>query len=175
MYAETESTGPDKEHKALPPQWSITDYLHKRVDGQIAWYSKKSSRYKMYYYSLQSLALVAAASIPVIVLSMTGDASRLLVAVIGAITAITTGVLSLFGYHDLWVNYRITAENLKREKYLYLTRTHPYEKPIADSMFVAGVEALLAQEKTVWFSDRQAANQVQNPELSDGGNEREVS
>jgi hypothetical protein len=49
-----------------------------------------------------------------------------------------------------WIEYRATAESLRREKFLFLTQTEPYDKDDAFHLLVQRVEALLSNENTEW-------------------------
>lgn len=126
------------------------DYLNDRVDDQLKWYSAKSAANKNMYLRLQSFSLIAASSIPLIALSFDSDEARYAVAMIGALTAIVSGLLSLFQYRDLWVDYRSTAEVLKREKYLFLAKAAPYNDPQAFPLFVNNVESIIVSENNQW-------------------------
>jgi hypothetical protein len=60
------------------------------------------------------------------------------------------GLLSLYRFQEKWVEYRVTAENLKREKYFFLTGTAPYEADDKFQILVMRVEAILAAENVQW-------------------------
>jgi hypothetical protein len=48
------------------------------------------------------------------------------------------------------IEYRATAESLKKKKFLFLTQTDPYNKDDAFHLLVQRVEALLSNESTDW-------------------------
>lgn len=125
-------------------------YLAERVDDQLDWYNQKSTTNKNLYLRLQCFALVAGSLIPLIALSFDTVEARIAVAIIGALTAVVSGLLSLFQYRDLWVDYRSTAELLKREKYLYLANAAPYDVGNAFPVFVNNVESILLSENSQW-------------------------
>jgi len=126
------------------------EYIKDRVDDQIAWYDHKSGSNKKWFIIFQITTLVASASIPVFAI-FSGDMwARVLVAVLGSATAITTGIVSLYQFREHWIEYRTTAESLKHEKYLYQTGTDPYVGDDTFSVLVERVEALVSQENTAW-------------------------
>ncbi len=126
------------------------EYIKDRVDDQIAWYDRKSGSNKKWFIIFQITTLVASASVPVFAI-FSGDMwARVLVAMLGSATAITTGIVSLYQFREHWIEYRTTAESLKHEKYLYQTSTEPYVGDGAFSMLVERVEALVSQENTAW-------------------------
>lgn len=126
------------------------EYIADRVEGQIAWYDRKSRLNKRGFVILQIITLVASASIPVFSI-FSGDMwARLVVAVLGSATAVTTGFVSLYQFREHWIEYRTTAESLKHEKYMFQTKTGPYSGDDAFSLLVERVEALVSQENTMW-------------------------
>lgn len=152
-----------------PAQWnsmSPDQYLQRRVDDQLEWYSKKSATNKNWHFRLQLVTLVAAALVPVVSLSFTEAGGRFVVAIIGSIAAIAAGVVALYQFRDLWVDYRTTAERLKYEKYLFLTGADPYNSSNCFSLFVNRVENTILQENREWH-EKVSLNNV-DPSEADG-------
>ncbi len=129
---------------------SAPEYLQQRVDDQLAWYSKKSAQNKRWYYRLQFITLLSAVAVPVISLSSGDIKVRFVVAILGAIAALAAGLLSMYQFRDQWLDYRSTAESLKFEKHLFLTRSAPYNTPVAFSLFVQRVETVIISENRSW-------------------------
>lgn len=126
------------------------EYLKERVEDQIAWYDRKSRLNKQGFISLQIITLVLAASVPVFSM-LSGDLwVRVIVAIFGSATAVTTGTVSLYQFREHWIEYRTTAESLKHEKYMFQTGTGPYAGAEAFEALVERVEALVSQENTAW-------------------------
>ena len=96
-----------------------------RLEDQLNWYDTKSSWNKRWYKALRVTQLVLAAFIPVIALA-DADWSKWVTAVFGGSIAILEGVQQLNQFGPLWVQYRSTAEYLKHEKYLFLSRSGHY-------------------------------------------------
>lgn len=136
-----------------PNQWrsmSPEQYMQDRVDDQLAWYSKKSASNKSWHHRMQLVTLIAAALVPVISLSSTDFYVRILVALLGSIAAVAAGIVALYQFKDLWVDYRSTAEQLNYEKYLFLTGSEPYAESKCFSRFVNRVEEIIANENRGW-------------------------
>lgn len=146
---------------------SPEQYLKERVDDQLAWYGKKSAANKNWHHRLQLITLIAAASIPVISLSSSEFYVRLLVAIVGSITAVAAGIVTLFQFKDLWVDYRTTAEQIKYEKFLYLTGSAPYQTDMAFSDFVNRIEGIIAQENRGW-NERLVKQELETNATGDG-------
>lgn len=127
------------------------EYIAQRLDDQITWYAAKASACQQRYKALRVLEIIAAALIPF--LSGTGDQvlyGSWLIGFLGVAIAISAAVSSLFKYHENWLQYRLTAEKLKQEKYLFATRCHPYHESDRFQLLVQRVEAAISSEASVW-------------------------
>jgi hypothetical protein len=129
---------------------SPKQYMKDRVDDQLAWYNKKSTTNKNWHFRLQLITLIAAALVPIISLSSPEWSMRILAALMGSIAAIAAGIVTLYQFRDLWTNYRTTAEQLKYEKYLFLTGSAPYNRDDCFPQFVNNVENIILQENHGW-------------------------
>lgn len=127
------------------------EYLSDRLEGQIKWYSRKSRRNKSFYISLRLLEISSAAIIPF--LSGFSDKvpySEWGVAILGILIAISVAASSLFNSHENWIKYRNITEQLKHEKYLYITSIEPYNSDDKFSKLVTKVESLISKENMSW-------------------------
>jgi Protein of unknown function (DUF4231) len=127
------------------------EYIAQRLDDQIDWYSKKSSTCQKRYKTLRVIEMVAAALVPF--LSGMGEKiphGQWLVGALGVTIALATAIGSLFKYHENWIEYRITSEQLKHEKFLFATRTGPYQDQVRFQLLVERVEALISKEAATW-------------------------
>ena len=140
---------------------TTNDYLTDRVDDQINWYDKKSSWNQQMFKRLQILQIVAAASIPFLTGFITPDATEMkhVVAGIGALIAVIGGIISLYKFQENWIQYRTVSESLKHQKYLFLTKTHPYNTNDATHVLVETVENLISQENSKWSQNTQHKKQ----------------
>ena len=91
----------------------------------------------------QTITLIASASVPVLSIFTSAMWARVMVAILGSATAITTGIVSLYKFREHWIEYRTTAESLKHEKYMFCTRTGLYVGNDAFEILVNRVEALV--------------------------------
>lgn len=141
------------------------EYLKNRVENQIAWYSRNSTWNKHWFIALQMMTLFASGAVPVFAI-FSGDMwVRVTVAILGSVTAIITGAVSLFRFREHWTEYRTTAETLKHEKYLYQTKTGPYTGDEAFALLVERVEALVSQENSKWQQLQQSQKAQKKPAL----------
>ena len=127
------------------------DYIKDRVDGQIEWYDRKSGTNQCWFRWLRIVEIIAAASIPLLV-GYTDSISELkvVVGILGLLIAVIAGVLGLYQFQENWTGYRTTCEALKQEKYLFLTKTQPYDQGDSFALFVQRVETLISKERTNW-------------------------
>jgi len=142
------------------------EYLEQRLNDQLKWYGEKSKIYKKRFYCFRIATIVLGASIPV----LTGFVSLWLgwlrvIAIVGALIAVMEGLNSLWQSQENWIRYRIIAENLKHEKYMYLTKTGIYRNAtdgFAD--LVERVETIISSENINW------ANLQPNEKTNKGAN-----
>jgi hypothetical protein len=128
-----------------------SEYLKNRLDDQIDWYDRKSIQNQKTFKRLQVIIIVASASIPFI----SGYVDNFyylqyLLGGIGVLIAAITGLISLYKYQETWASYRTTCESLRHEKYLYLTKTNPYNGKNSLNQLVQRVEMLISKENSSW-------------------------
>lgn len=133
-------------------KYSEEDYLKDRVDDQIDWYDRKSQSNQKWYKWLRLIEIIAAASIPFVAGYMSDSTlwPKVTAGSLGLIVAIITAIVGLYNFQEHWVEYRTTCESLKHEKFLYLTKTEPYNIKEPFPLFVKRVESLISTENTKW-------------------------
>lgn len=128
------------------------EFLENRLEDQIRWHDGKSGWNNWWFKRLQVLAIVCGALVPLVV--GIGDETPLLVKVLagglGVVVAVSTGVIGLFRFQELWIDYRVTAEALRGEKFRYETKVPPYDSAEAFSVLVDRVENLLDRQNVRW-------------------------
>jgi hypothetical protein len=141
------------------------DVIMSRLDGQIAYYEKKSGDSQRAYKQIKLTEIIAAALIPFLAALQVPSANprfrplaAVVTALLGILITVLEGVLQLYQYHQIWITYRSTCEAMKHEKYTYLAKAGPYASAADPHALLAErVEALGAQENTKWASLLQAA------------------
>ena len=137
-------------------------YIKERLDDQLAWYSNKSQYNQKWFKRLRLVEIVSAALIPF--LSGMGDKilySQWLIGGLGVFIAIAAAITALFKYQENWIEYRTTAEQLKHEKYIYLTNTKPYDTEDKFTLLVERVELLISKENSAWAAMAKKRSDVQ--------------
>ena len=140
------------------------DYLSQRIDDQINWYSKKSAFNKKRYQFIKALVIIISACIPVLAIVITGkdEILKIAVGIAGVLIVVLEGILALYKYKDIWLKYRMTSENLNREKLLYLTGSGPYKANKTLQTFVERAETLMSEENQTWLNDQLKSEDPKN-------------
>lgn len=128
-------------------------YIQDRVDKQIYWYSTMSKRNQKMYKLIKTIEIIFAALIPFLVSFVSSGLSylKVIVGILGISITIISGVLALYRFQENWIEFRTTAESLKREKFLFLTRVNIYNTANSFPLFVQRIEDLMAKENTNWI------------------------
>src|SRR5262249_16570077 len=121
---------------------SPEEYVQQRINDQIGWYDRKSIRNKRWFKRLRFAEIVVAADRSL--------AIKIAIGALGVFVAVIASLLGLLQLQVHWIEYRATAESLKKEKFLFLTQTDPYHRNDAFHLLVQRVEALLSKENTDW-------------------------
>ena len=129
------------------------EYMQDRVDDQIDWYDKKSSFNQKWFKRLQVISIISASTIPFLTGYSSGedDSIRIFIGVLGLVVAAITAILSLYKFQEHWLEYRTICESLRHEKYLFLTKTSPYNSNETFPVLVQRIESLISKENTDWL------------------------
>ncbi len=119
-----------------------------RLEDQLSWYDTKSMENQKWYKRLKVAEIIAAAIIP---FAAGFEGLGILTGILGVLLVIFIGIQSLNQYHDNWISYRSTAEQLKHEKYLWLSKAGPYKDAKDPEVVLAErVESLISREHAKW-------------------------
>ena len=135
-------------------------YMKERVDDQINWLDGKSGKNQKFYKRLRLIVIILSVLIPFAtgyIDHWEGNIDEILkfsIGISGVIIAAIEGIQSLFKYQDNWVSYRVTAETLKQEKMLYLTKSGIYANNKTNfQSFVTRIEGILNGENQQWLQN----------------------
>jgi hypothetical protein len=139
------------------------EYIEQRLNDQIVWYDRKSGTNQRWFKRLRFAEIVAAATIPFLS-GFAGNSLPIKIAIgaLGVLVAVVASLLGLLQLQVHWIEYRATAESLRREKFLFLTQTEPYDKDDAFHLLVQRVEALLSKENTEWTQSMMKPSKEEN-------------
>jgi len=128
------------------------EYLEERLDCQIDWYDRKSQWNQRWFKRLQVFQLVAAATIPFMAGYIDHEEFwiKFIIGLTGVLIAGAGAVVGLYKFQENWLEYRTTCESLRHEKYLFLTKTEPYDTEKPFDLLVKRVEAQISKENSNW-------------------------
>src|ERR1700757_5261847 len=94
-----------------------------RLDDQISYHNRKSSKYQKYYKRIKTVEIISAALIPFLSALHVAEnhdyvryALAIGTALLGVLITILEGVLQLYQFQQIWVTSRATAEGMMHEK-----------------------------------------------------------
>ena len=130
-------------------------YLEQRVEDQLNWFERKCAWNQKRYKRLKLVIIISSAAIPLMVGFIQNDNMmiwlKILTGATGVIIAVAEGVSSLYKYQDNWIQYRATAEALKRECFLYKTGAGEYrQEKDPFPLFVERIEAIIDNDTSNW-------------------------
>lgn len=132
----------------------FNDFYEDFYKPQFKWYDSKAASNKKYHRAMKISQIVLAAILPVAVTQfpVTDSSFWQAVVVVAAVLLIILEALeSYLNYQRKWMNYRTTAEGLRREEQMFNTRTKEYEGvENPEKLFVERVMALTSQENRYW-------------------------
>jgi len=121
---------------------------------QFEWYDTKAISNKKYHRWMKISQIVLAAILPVAVTLFPVTASsfwQTVIIVAAVLLVILEALESYLNYQKKWMNYRTTAEGLRREEQMFKTGTKEYEGvENHEKLFVERVMALTSQENRYW-------------------------
>ena len=149
---------------------TLEDYLKDRLDNQIEWYNHKSSINKKRYNTLRFGVILISVCIPFLTGLITDETNWLKIAVGigGVLIALFEGASSLYKFQENWLTYRMTAEQLQREKLFFLTKSGPYQRNNSLQILVARAEAIMSTENETWVKTQaQVSDEEKEEEIEE--------
>lgn len=102
------------------------EYISKRIDNQIAWYSSRASINKRLNHWFKGSIIVFSSAIPLVAgIEMFSQTKNILLAILGSLISIFSGVSGLLKFQEKWTEYRTTSETLKHEKFYFKPKQVP--------------------------------------------------
>lgn len=111
--------------------------------------SKKANRYKIWFYTCSITTLLCSlTTIPVVSVQTIPTWISILTA---TVTALSQGINSIFKFHEQWISYRSTSENLKSEYFKYINEIDEYENlSEREKIFAKNVNKIVTQNNLTW-------------------------
>ena len=135
---------------------SNEDYITTRLDEQQKWFSRKSDEHQKMYKRYKQIAIAITIAAPIVNYLISDQfCGRIFMLAAGAVVTWLYFKNTLETHLELWLQYRSTSEQLKREKYLFLTKTGTYFDKADDvclNILVCNTEAIIASDNLNWMN-----------------------
>jgi hypothetical protein len=126
------------------------DYIKNRYQREIRWYDRRARQNQLGYLMAHIYTIAAALAVPVLL-----SVENISLLVISALAASVAGIQALgtlLRFHENWLNYRTTAETMRKEIHFYHAGIDEYATADdSKALFVKRVEALVSRENTMWL------------------------
>ncbi len=123
------------------------------LNGNLTYYDEKSVLNKKRYTLLVVLDITLSALIPFTTLFIDiFSGAKYIVALMGSVITVVSAFNATFGYHKLWIEYRMVAEALKHQKDLYINSCNPYNCHNKGEILISIVNSILEKENSNWRS-----------------------
>jgi hypothetical protein len=107
---------------------------------------------KRWFISLRTVEIASAATVPFLSGFASHPSIGATVGIIGIIITLCAGVTHLCQFQERWIEYRTTAEALKKEKFLFVTKqspTTPVTTGDAFPILVQRIETVVSKEMSM--------------------------
>lgn len=133
---------------------NFDEFYEEFYEPQFEWYDSKAISNKKYHRGMKIAQIALAALLPVAVTLFPVTSSTFwqnTIIIASVLLIILEALESYLNYQKKWMNYRTTAEGLRREEQMFKTGTKEYEgAENPEKMFVERVMALTSQENRYW-------------------------
>lgn len=129
------------------------EYFSQRLEEQIAWYDKAGKKNKTLFQLFKVGEIVVASVTPFLIAhsDVDGGPLHVIAATMSITIAILAAMLGAFKFQEKWIQFRSVSEQLKHEKFMYLTQSGVYEKRSSFPAFVKRIEIILIRENDDWM------------------------
>ena len=134
------------------------EYVERRWLAEVKWFAAATRRSRRTYFSLSVTTLISSALTALLAgvsVSAQSEQLRWVIAFLGLISAISTGLLSLFQASPNWKRRSITLERLKSEGNQFFTRAGRYSSIAGQEcfgLFVGRIEDIIYAHKSEFFA-----------------------
>ena len=133
---------------------NFDEFYEEFYEPQFEWYDTKATSNKKYHRGMKISQIALAALLPVAVTLFPVTSSMFwqnTIIIASVLLIILEALESYLNYQKKWMNYRTTAEGLRREEQMFKTGTKEYESvENPEKLFVERVMALTSQENRYW-------------------------
>lgn len=130
---------------------SDSEYICNRLEAQRQWHSKKSSDYQKNYKITQYVNWIALSLVPLVnIIDIQYVNSEICSTLFSVIAGGACFMEKNNEYKKKWLLYRMISEQLKKEKYMYMTRVGMYKDDSYDRL-VSRCESVIETGNVEWY------------------------
>lgn len=133
---------------------NFQEFYEDFYQDQFDWYDDKAANNKKYYRAMKAVEIALAAALPIVATLFAGTSEpiwRWAIIAFAALLIIVEALEWNLNYQKKWMNYRTTAEGLRREEYMYKMGTGEYDgADDPERLFAERVLALTSRENRYW-------------------------
>lgn len=129
------------------------------MDDLIKWYHKHSNHGRLKYTAAKIIEITSAAAIPLLAVTST-DQSRLkyMAGILGAIVTISASFQSVFHWHEKWISWRSTWQELVTERMRFHARCGGYaNEELREKRLAMRLCRIVSGEYAEWRKNRSRA------------------
>jgi len=141
------------------------EYIRDRLDPAQKYFSRNARFNKILYYFFKTVTLAIAVSIPYLT-GLIKENEQIVKIIIGALSlvlAFCNGLDTLWKFHEKWISYRVSSEELKQEKFLYQSKAGPYSNSNSWPLLTERVEMVLSKQNGAWSQYMQDNKSTKEP------------
>lgn len=134
----------------------VEEPVGERLEAQINLYEAKSRKSRKIFKAMKFLQITMAILIPAIV-HVELPITKWVISILGALIAILESVQYMNQYEATWISHSVIAEQLDREKFLFLSNAGPYQTLDENERLkylAERVEELVSIEQPNWIHER---------------------
>jgi hypothetical protein len=137
-------------------------------NDQRTWYSRKSGLFKNRSQRIDMAIICFGALIavlPVLKPGSTAHWTAIAASFLGGLVVVSQGLQRVFRYSEIWPEYRLASERMKREWRMFVNGAEPYDcgEDEAQQRYVENLEKIIADEQKIFF------DRIHNPDKTDSG------
>lgn len=117
------------------------------------WYKKHAGEQRIRHYVTELVTLISSAAIPV---AAAAHLNSTIIAAIGAVVLIATGVRTTFGLHENRIEQSQIGYPIEREAALFVNSSPPYDGVDAVQLLVERVDTLAEEDGQRWARRRRS-------------------
>ena len=130
----------------------FSEYYKTRFQDQLSWYENKALYYKRIDLYLNILIYISAVLIPVCIAVLPSSYQFVQIG-LSVELLICLFISKIYKPESYWLNYRSTAELLKREAILFQSAAGDYgNSERAYETFIENIESIISRENSLWLT-----------------------